>query len=131
MKNVAISHAFWRASCYQDDRAFITKRFFDHSAISATNYSDVLYNVYGNSGKTKELFYWLLARADYQDLKVIKDDKRSPSTQLEFQKAVNDREKVVGSKTREEMGRGERIVLMKVALNNIIPKVLLSIVAEY
>ena len=77
------------------------------------------------------MFHWLLARADYQDLKVTRDDKRFPSMQLEFQTAVNDRKKVVGSKTREEIGRGERIALMRKALENIIPKDLLNLIAEY
>ena len=49
----------------------------------------------------------------------------------EFQKAVNDRLNVVGSKTREEMGREERIALMREALENVIPKDLLNLIGEY
>ena len=30
----------------QDDRTFFAKRFFDHPAISADDYSDALYNSY-------------------------------------------------------------------------------------
>ena len=51
--------------------------------------------------------------------------------ELEFQQAVNHRWKAVGTKTREEIGREERIALMKEALENVIPKDLLNIIAGY
>ena len=39
LENVAIRKAFWTASLYQDDRTLLAKRFFDHPAISAKDYS--------------------------------------------------------------------------------------------
>ena len=74
LENIAIRQAFRSASSYTDDRALLAKRFFDHPAISAKDYSDALYDSYRNGGKTKELFYWLLARADRQDLEAVKKE---------------------------------------------------------
>ena len=116
---------------YKDDRALLAKRFFDHPAISAKDYSDALYNSYEYGGQTKELFYWLLARADRQDLEAVKKDDEFSKHEPEFQQAVNDRWKAVGSETRKEIGREERIALMKEALDNVIPKDLLNLIAEY
>ena len=76
LENIAIRKAFRKASFYQDDRTLLAKRFFDHPAISAKDYSNALYNSYDYGGKTKELFHWLLARADRQDLETVKKDKR-------------------------------------------------------
>ena len=56
LENVAIRHAFWRASRFQDDRALFAKRYFDHPAISAKYYSDALYDAYYQGDQTKELF---------------------------------------------------------------------------
>ena len=73
----------------------------------------------------------MLARADRQDLEVVKKDGRFPTRGLEFQIAVNRRWRIVGSKTRGEIGREERITLMKEALDSLIPTVLLNLIGEY
>ena len=51
LENIAIRQAFWVASRYQDDRTLFAKRFFDHPAISAKDYSNALYNSYNNGGQ--------------------------------------------------------------------------------
>ena len=51
LENVAIRGAFETASNYQDDRALFAKRFFDHPAISAEDYSDALYRSYHHGGQ--------------------------------------------------------------------------------
>ena len=53
LEKVAIRHAFWRASRFQDDRALFVKRYFDHPAISAKYYSDALYDAYYQGDKQK------------------------------------------------------------------------------
>ena len=87
---------------YQDDRTFLAKRFFDHPAISAKDYSDALYNSYHNGDQAKELFYWLLERADRQDLEAVKNDKDFLNDKSEFREAVNQALQTVSSKTRKE-----------------------------
>lgn len=131
LENVAIRKVFLEASRYKDDRIIAAKRFFDHPAISAMDYSSALYNSYQNGGQDKKLFCWLLERADNQDLKTVKSGMRFSDMEPEVQQAVNDREKVVGTETRHEMGRRERIALMKGALENIIPKDLLNLISGY
>ena len=64
-------------------------------------------------------------------LEAVKRNTKFFRMRPEFQMAVNDRLNVVGSKTREEMGREERIALMKEALENVIPKDLLNLIGEY
>ena len=114
LENIAIRKAFRIASFYQDDRTLLAKRFFDHPAISAKDYSDALYDSYQNGDQTKELFYWLLARADRQDLETIKSDKYFSTHELEYQQAVDHALKTVGTETRHETGR-KRIIAVRVA----------------
>ena len=68
LENVAILHAFLTSSKYTDDRSLFTKRFFNHPAVSSEYYSVALYRSYNNGDQNKELFHWLLERADCQDL---------------------------------------------------------------
>ena len=46
LENIAIRDAFCEATHYDDGREFFAKRYFDHPAISAKNYSDALYDSY-------------------------------------------------------------------------------------
>ena len=46
-----------------------------HPAVSAEVYSDALYLSYSSRDPKKELFHWLLARADSQDLEEVRKSK--------------------------------------------------------
>jgi hypothetical protein len=131
LENVAIRRVFWAASRYQDDRALLAKRYVDHPAISAMDYSISLCNSYRCGDQVKEFFRWLLARADRRDLEVAKRSDAFFKMQPAFQKAVNDRRETVGSKTREVMGREERNTHIKEALDEYVPKDLLKLFSEY
>lgn len=74
LMNVAIHHAVLNASHSKDGRMLRPKRFFDHPAVSVDDYSDALYHFYKSEDPKNELFYWLLARADRQDLERVKKE---------------------------------------------------------
>lgn len=76
LENIAIRGTFVTASNYKDVRTLHVKRLFDHPKISAEAYSDALYASYNQGGQAKLLFYWLLPRADHQDIEAVKRDFR-------------------------------------------------------
>lgn len=129
--NIAIRKAFRMTPWYRGVKTLFARRFFDHNAITAEDYSDVLYRSYERGGKTKDLFKWLLARADRQDLEAVKKAEDFSAQEFEFQKAVNQALQAVGSKTKEEITRPERIAFMEETLTYTIPKVLLDIIGGY
>ena len=131
LENIAVCKAFWAASICNDGRTLVVKRYFDHPAISADGYSNVLYAFYINGGQIKELFHWLLLRADRQDLEIAQKSDNLSMWGTEFRQAVNRAAHTVGPVSRHEIRRPERIALMKEALENVIPKDLLNIIAEY
>jgi hypothetical protein len=131
LENVAIRYAFERAPLYQDDRIVHAKRFFDHPVISTKDYSGALYSSYNNGNKTKELFYWLLANADRQDLEAVKKNDMFSTWKSEFQDAVNHALQVVGSERRPGITRRRRVALMKEALIDGVPSALLDLIGEY
>jgi hypothetical protein len=97
---IAISEAFKKASEYNDDRSFFAKRFFDHPKVSPENYSDALYNSYFKGGQNKELFHWLLERADRQDLEMVKGAHTFSSMDSKFQEVISVALQNVDSYTR-------------------------------
>jgi hypothetical protein len=113
VEDVVIRKAFYFATDHLDDGTFFAKRFFDHPAISADDYSDALYDFYIYGCQTKELFYWLLARADCQDLWAVRINKRFSWMKSGFQQAVN---QAVGIESRHKLRRPERIAAAKEAL---------------
>ena len=69
VKDVAIRQAFFDASKFPNDtRALYAKRFHNHPVISARYYSMALCRSYKFGNPNRGLFYWLLARADREDL---------------------------------------------------------------
>lgn len=126
LESVAIRKAFVTASTYPDDRTLIAKRFFNHPAISTEDYSIALYNSYKWGDQAKELFYWLLARADRQDLVAVKDYHAFSGFQFKFRNAVNQALRVVDSKVSPR-----RNAFIKDALESYIPMVLLGVVHGY
>lgn len=129
--NIAILRAFNAAPFHQVDRTFLAKRFFDFPAIPAKYYSGALYASYHHGDQAKELFYWLLARADRQDLKAVKSDKKFSTRQLEFRQAVDQALQTVGSETRIGTTHRKGIPAIKEALEDDIPKDLLNIINGY
>ena len=89
-----------RASGYKDDRSLFAKRFFDHPAISAKNYASALHHSYFIKDPNKELFQWLLAKGDRQDLEVVKKEFGFPKMNSELRKALNAALKNVSPHTR-------------------------------
>lgn len=130
LKNAAIRTTFWAGSRYKG-MAFWTKRFFDHPVISAVKYSRVLYNVYAHSDPTKELFCWLLERADRQDLEEVKRDRRFYEKRPEFRKTVKDAQHKVCAEPRHGMTHRKRVAATKEALGMHIIDVLLDLIGEY
>jgi len=133
LRNVAIHRVFKRASSnYSDVRGtLLGKRFFDHPAILVHDYSAALYTSHQNGGQTKEHFHWLLRRADHQDLEAVKRDYFFSKQKPEFQEAVDHALRVVGTDTRYEMGRKERITIISEALNYHVAGVLFELILGY
>jgi hypothetical protein len=100
LENNAIYMAFSISSIYSVDKPFFAKHFFDHPVISAKDYSDALYSSYYHGGQDKELFHWLLARADSQDLETAQKNEYFSEQEPEFRQAVNQALEAVGPNTR-------------------------------
>lgn len=131
LENVAIRQIFLSASRKNDDRVLLATRFFNHPAISAKSYSTALCLSQQSGGKTKILFLWLLTRADCQDLRQFMKSRHFSKYPAEFQQAMIEREKVIGTKTRHEMWYEEGVALMKKTLEGDIPTVLVDLIAGY
>lgn len=130
LENIAIRKAFERASAFQNDRIRPAKRYFDHPAISATDYSNALYASYGYGvNQARELCRWLLDRADSQDLVAVTEDERFPMMQHEFQEAVNRALLVVDFDPRH--GITIRRIEAIEALKSRLPDVLQNLVGDY
>ena len=74
------------------------------------DYSDALYCSYDFGGQAKEFFYWLLNRADRQDLEAAKSDWKFSKEEPEFRQAVNQASQIVGpvARTRNKGPRTNR-----------------------
>jgi len=129
MANAAIQQAFREASRF-DNRA-LAKRFFDHPAITAEIYSYALYFSLCSCNLISELFYWLLARADNQDLIAAKKMKKSELCSEQFLYFVNKASPVDISKTRQQMGRQERTDITESALDGLVAKDLNKLIIDY
>ena len=131
LTNVAIHEAFRSSSFYPDDRALLVTRFFDHSSITAKDYSLVLYRSYNRYKPKHELFYWLLARADLQDLEEVERDDEFSSRPSEFQAAINHAWSIVSLDARIGKRYRERVAALKEALDGHVIKVLLNLITDY
>ena len=130
LENIAIREAFKWSASYQDDRSLLAKRYFDHHTISAEDYSMALRRSYYNGGETKELFYWLLERADCQDLKTVKEIYIIyPEWGGKFQDAIKKALKKVGVDDR--IGIRERRAAIKGIASEHFPTDLAGLIAEY
>ena len=131
LEDVAIREAFKLASHHKDGRMLFVKRYYDHPAIPAKDYSTVLYRFYRKGGKNKILFRWLLDGADCQDLEVIKGSDEFSGEEADFQQAVNQALKAVRIESRHESGRKRRMATTRVALEEHLPKVIEEVVFGY
>jgi hypothetical protein len=131
LENVAIRTAFGSASRCNDDRVIPAMRFFDHPAVSAMNYSEALYDSDRWGDWRGKFFYWLLERADRQDLEAVRSDCRFPKMGFTFRRHVNNALRIVGPESRHEIGRQKRIALMKEVLEGDVPTVLLTLIGGY
>ena len=104
------------ASRYGDDRTLFVKRFFDHPAISAEDYSNALYYSYWSGGNTKEFFYWLLARADRQDLEDSSRKTKIFLSRTRVSRSCESCLETVGTESRHEAGRKRRVATRIAAL---------------
>lgn len=86
LANIAIRAAFFAASYTPDKWGSYAMPFYNHPAITAGSYSAALRNSYGT--KTKELFNWLLERANEHDLMEVIADDDYEYTPLEYQTVV-------------------------------------------
>ena len=131
LENIAIRKAFHEASSYQDDRTLLAKRFFDHPAISANDYSNALHSSYSYGGQAKELFHWLLARADRQDLEAVKKSDKFSRWGTEFQQAVNQALEAVGPDARHRITQLGITTTVTALEKADIPEVLIELTLEY
>jgi len=131
LTKVAIQRAFRQASGYTDDRMLYIKRFFDHPAVLVEDYSDALYSSYSSTGLKRVLFHWLLARADNQDLEKARRNNRFSYMSSEYQEAVTKASLVDITMTRHEMGRLERITIIRSALDGLVADVLIKMIIDY
>ena len=86
VKNIAIRTAFNLAPDHGINQGVWAKRFFDHPAVSAVDYSHALYNAYKDWTPHNELFYWLVVRADRQDLEEVMRTSLFPGINPSFAK---------------------------------------------
>lgn len=131
LKNIAIRQAFMSASIQPDNIALIVKRFFGHPAVTAEDYFYDLCWIYYFGGQAKELFYWLLARADHQDLVVTRENDQFSIKDPEFQEAVNYALQTVGDEVRSGITHRRRVATMQEALESDIPIVILGLIGGY
>jgi len=131
LTNTVIQQAFRKSPLYIDDRMLYAKRFFDHPAVSAEDYSDALGSSYRSNDPKNEFFQWLLIRADVQDLEKARSSNWFSNMSSEFQDAVTKVSPVNISKTRQEMGRLERIATIKKATDGLVAGVLIKLIIEY
>lgn len=131
LMNVAIHHAVLNASHSRDGSMLCPKLFFDHPAVSVDDYSNALYHFYQSKDPKNELFYWLLARADRQDLERVKKECWFLSRPSEFQDAVNHAFNTVGTEVRIGKKRRERVTAMREALGEYVSKVLIDLTSEF
>ena len=107
------------------------KRFFDHPAISAKDYSDALHESYNFGGKTRELFYWPLIRADRHDLEAVMGSDIFSEMHPKFQEVVNRALQAVGTETRIGITHRKGLSAIKEALEKDVPTVLLELIKKY
>ena len=131
LENVASSTIFSRASNYQYNRILLAKRFVDHPAISANNYSFALHNFYDNGGKAKQFFYWFLSRADRDDLYAVKKSYDLSGQNIGFQKIVNRILQAVNPEAMPGIPYPRGVVLIKETLEKNVPMALIAIISEY
>ena len=131
VENVAIRRAFeWDSYC-KDDSAFLVKRYFDHPAISAKDYSDALYNSYVLGGKTERTLSLVIGKSRSSRLGC--SQKRSGKLSgwpSEFQTAVEKALSKVSLNVR--IGIRQRPAVIKRELDEYhLPTVLVNIIIEY
>lgn len=125
----AIRRIFLSASLSPVEKAPILKNLFDNSAISAEYYSIALYNSYMMEDQTKELFHWLLARADRRDLEDVMEPGNFSRQTPEYQDAVNKASKDDNLEVR--IGIRERKIAIMKELEKYIPPVLAKFTFEH
>ena len=75
MKDSAIEEVFRNASLYPNEtNSSFGKQYYDHPAILPGEYTCALHNSYDRGGPEYDYFYWLLARADHDDLGEVRND---------------------------------------------------------
>lgn len=129
LENIAIDHAFWKASEYQDSRACLAERFFDHPVISAKRYSIALYSSY-MKGYLNTHFHWLLERADGQDLEAVRENDNFSTKGAEFREAVEQTLKTIGSDVRPGITR-RRLAAIQEALGEDFPIAIINIIKRH
>ena len=131
LTKVAINELSGPPLIYTDNRTLYAKRFFDHPAVSAEDYSVVLYDSYRSNDPKHVLFHWLLTRADSRDLEEIRGNEWFSNKPFEYQKVMTKASPVDISKTRHEMGRQERAAIIQSAIGDLVAVVLVKLIAEY
>ena len=131
LTNAAIKQVFWEASYYTDDRMPYAKRFFDHPAVSAEDYSLALECSYDSEEPKNELFHWLLLRTDGQDLEKIRSDVFFSRRPRGYQDIVNYALYAVIPGARIGCRHRVRVVILADAISEYVPTVLLGLIAGY
>ena len=89
-----------------------------------------MYDSYKFGSQAKELFNWLLPRADRQDLEAVKEDENFSNMQSEFHKAVYQASQVPSTETRHEAGYKRRVAVIEETLPDILERPS-EIIGEY
>ena len=129
--SIMVRRTFEKASACRNDTRIYVKRFFDHPAITAEEYSSALYSVFDYQSLGGELFHWLLEKADRRDLEAVKINWKFTGMEFTFQDAVKQAETKVGAESRHKRGREIRVAPIRAALTDHIAGVLLDVIYEY
>ena len=131
LTSVAICAASQNTTSHTNGGMLYARHFFDHPAVSAKDYSDALDLSYKFEDPKKKLFYWLLARADGQDLGKVRGLYLFSSKPSEFQDAVNQILRMVGPEGRHELGYRRRVAILADAIDRFVTRDLFGLISEY
>ena len=132
LKMIAIRKTFSTPAYFTDGASASAKPFFDHPAISVDVYSTTLYESYELGNPPKRFFYWLLKRADLDDLKMVTQDNRFNAMSIEFRNAI--KQAMLKAKSGTRLGtRQAKVDIMKEAVieGGIASTQVMDIIADY
>ena len=130
-----VTSKIFHYSIYIDDGERCTKRYFDRPEVSSHVYAEALCKTYYRTKDPESAHVkWLMARADLEDLKMVKNRKKAfefSTLPTDFQLAITNAMKDTFPEPRIGV-RARRKELGRVLYDDItIPKVLIQLILQY